>query len=959
MQIEAALHKTLLAIPSINGGALLARMLPTLRMPAENVVVIDQGSADDTEEVCRRHGVAIHQLHFPHSYTQACNIGADLARARGCEFVFVANNDIVLKTDVIRQCLEELLADPKLGVVAPSQILINEAANIRLHAFRVFWSLDRMIFEHDFTRPPPSARRFEADFCELTLVGARLSTLDEVGFLDNDFGFYHEDADFGFRLREKGYDCAYLPHAVIEHWTSSTFEPNSARQKYYIKKNKRIFAAKHLTIHVDHHDHHSSDGTSWSRINRCLHPYLRRMGMIDAAAPELHFSHPGGEPFDHLYTVWETTRLPAPWRAYGARYKSVSAPSRWCAEVLRAEGYQNVAYVPHGVETDVFSPWGEVNRLYERKTFFWAAHNQYRKGLDVMLAVWARFFRQYPLAQLLLMGAGLRDAIPEPPTRSRRLGAFDVHDYIERGLSIYEIVTPVSDEELAAIYRGVDFNISTARSEGFGFVIAEALACGAPTIFGAYGGARDFVYPGALTYEGVPTPADYSDKGFADVGEWWEPRQDQLLARMIEAYQMSDAERAALAEKGWRAMRRFSWREACFALRRALAAVEPAPLAAASPAPLAAAAPPCLFVGYAEGGLGLGQSFRDDVAAAIEAGVDVAIFPFDKGIETRKIGPFHPELYETALGRPVNVIVIATDQMPVLAETMPASLREGAYNILRTYWELPDAPEAWRPFLDGVDELWVPNQFVGDAFRDIFSGKIAIVPTSVDATIGAPRDRAAFGMAADRFYFLFSFDYFSSPFRKNPLGAVAAFQRAFPDRDAKVGLVVKSVGAIERFPEIEAALAQAAAEDPRLLILHESLDRDSMLSLIQAADCYLSLHRAEGFGAGMAEALLLGRPVIGTDFSGSRCFLDDSVGYPVPYVIREVGKDEYGWGEGQVWADPIPSEAARLMRAVFEDRAEAARRAEAGRRRISEHFSRAAVGAAIRRRLCALGPSRG
>lgn len=963
LDVEAALRKTLLAIPSINGGALLARMLPSLRISGAQVAVIDQGSVDDTAEVCRRHGVELVQLHYPHSYTQACNHGARLARERGCEFLFVANNDIVLKTDVIRESLAELLADPQLGVVAPSQILIDPSRDLRVRAYRVFWSLDRIIFEHDLAAPHREAKRLDADFCELTFVGLRMSTLDEVGFLDDEFGFYHEDADFGFRLREKGYGCAYLPHSVIEHWVSSTFGAESPRQRYYIKKNKRLFAKKHLRAKVAHQDHCANDPSSWNRINRELHPQLRRMGMLDPAAPELSFSHPGTPPFDHLYTVWETTRLPKSWLRYAKAYKTVFAPSNWCAEVLRDEGFAPVHYAPHGVDSDVFSPWGPVNRPFERKTFLWSAHNQYRKGLDVMLAAWARFWRQRPMAQLLLLGCGIGSAMPAAPDRSQRIGPFEIHDYFELGASIYEIIDPLSDQELAALYRGVDFYVSTSRSEGFGFVIAEAMACGAPAIFGDFGGARDFVFPGALTYAGAATAADYSDKKFFDVGGWWEPDGDALVARLFEAHDMAPDAYRALSEAGWREMRRrFSWRHTCFALRAGLLAeqqAQPTP-AAAEPTPRAAtAAPSALFVGYAEGDLGLGQSFRDDIEAALEAGVDLAIFPFDKAIETRKIGPFHPELYDRSRPRPVNVIVVAPDQTPHVEKDLTPALFGASYNVLRTYWELPDAPEAWRPFLERIDELWVPNAYVADAFRDIFPRRITIVPTAVDATIGARASRADLGLEDDRYYFLFSFDYFSSPHRKNPLAAAQAFADAFPDRTEKVGLIIKSLGAIERFPDIAAELQRRAAEDPRIVLMHYSLDRDRMLSLIAQTDCYVSLHRAEGFGAGMAEALLLGKPVIGTDFSGSRCFLDSSVAYPVPYVIREIERDQYGWGEGQVWADPVVSEAARLMRAVHDDRAEAARRAAAGQQRIAQEFCRASVGAAILRRLRELQPDGG
>lgn len=101
--IEEALRNSLIVIPSINGGHLLERMLPTLNVPANIIVVIDQGSTDNTEEVCRQAGVEIVQLGHAHTYTQACNIGAQIARQRRAEYLFVANNDIRFMTDVARE----------------------------------------------------------------------------------------------------------------------------------------------------------------------------------------------------------------------------------------------------------------------------------------------------------------------------------------------------------------------------------------------------------------------------------------------------------------------------------------------------------------------------------------------------------------------------------------------------------------------------------------------------------------------------------------------------------------------------------------------------------------------------------------------------------------------------------------------------------------------------------------
>ncbi len=360
---------------------------------------------------------------------------------------------------------------------------------------------------------------------------------------------------------------------------------------------------------------------------------------------------------------------------------------------------------------------------------------------------------------------------------------------------------------------------------------------------------------------------------------------------------------------------------------------------------------PCRYIGYAEGNLGLGQSFRDDVIAAVNAKVPVAVFPFRVGVETRLSGPFMPHLYDTKRPYPVNVIVVATDQVPTVFRSILGKSLAGSYNILRTYWELPDAPKCWREYLTNINEIWAPNDFVANAFRNVFSGPIRIVPTTVDVTIGKTSDRSAFGMDEDRFYFLYSFDYFSSPYRKNPLGLLRAFQQAFGSHDEKVGLVIKSIGPEKKHPKIKAEIQAAMTADQRIIRIHRTLERDEMLSLIRASDAYVSLHRSEGFGAGMAEAMMMGKIVIGTDFSGNRCFLNEQTGFPVPYTIRAVQPHEYAWSSGQVWAEPVISEAALIMRRVFERPEDALHRAAEGEHFIKTEHSYAAVGQAMRKRL--------
>jgi glycosyltransferase involved in cell wall biosynthesis len=1057
MTVEAALQKSLLAIPSINGGRLLERMLPTLRIPGELVVVLDQGSTDNTEEVCRKAGVGLRQLGRPHTYTEACNIGAEIAKERGCDFVFVANNDITFTTDVMRELLAELLRDPRLGIVAPAQMLIDLAASVKTLAYRVYWDLETLTFAHDFTPPAGNTHRLEADFCELTFAGMSMATIDEVGFLDNDYGFYHEDADFGFRLREAGYTCAYLPNSQIEHWTSSTFSSRPSQLKLdYLAKNKRLFASKFLGRYLAHQDHKSKETNSWNIVNKNLHPYLRKYGLVHPDAPELIFTHPGIEPFDYLYTVWETSRLPEQWLAFKDDYKIVLTTSHWGVEVLKQAGFGRVHYAPLGIESDVFQPWGSTQRFADGKTFLWFSSNQYRKGLDVMLTAWRSFHQARPNARLILMGGRILEAMPAPDS-TRIWKQFRIAEYYAQGISVYESIAAMDEESLATVYRSVDFTVCSSRSEGFGFSIAESMACGTPSIFGNFSSTSDFTIPGALLLNGTPTPADYSDKGFGDVGSWWEPSVEHLTARLFEANDLDAQQYRALSESGVRLIRtKFSWRESSLAIRRALIAEDEGrlPVAATKSAatisilnskesgqllsspplarqhiPRAAGSvrwrgivvrairriaflsgffadqleqqgltyaigacsraivgpffrsrtrwfkqkitpakkqrPPAspastvpqelshgvLFIGYAEGALGLGQAFRANLTGAEAAQIPFAIYPFSGGIETRLIAPYMQHRYDKSHPYKINVIQVAADWVPQVFETLPPELTASSYNILCTYWELPKAPEEWREKLADIDEIWAPNKFIADAFAHIFTGPIIIMPPAMEDTSGDHPGRAYFGLEEGRFYFMFSFDYYSSPFRKNPLGVLDAFQRAFPRGDENVGLVIKSTGAAGHYPDIKAVIADAMARDPRIVNFDRNMRREEVLGLISASDSYVSLHRAEGFGLGMAEAMTFGRVVIGTAYSGNTDFLTDETGYPVPFKLRPLESNEYPWSEGQYWAEPDQDAAVEIMRQAVASPTEGKQRGEKARDYVLHRYSPAVVGEAMRKRL--------
>ena len=187
--------------------------------------------------------------------------------------------------------------------------------------------------------------------------------------------------------------------------------------------------------------------------------------------------------------------------------------------------------------------------------------------------------------------------------------------------------------------------------------------------------------------------------------------------------------------------------------------------------------------------------------------------------------------------------------------------------------------------------------------------------------------------------------------RKNPIGVVSAFQSAFPNRSENVGLVIKSTGAPDRYSEIKARILDAADNDPRIKIIDSMFSRDEMLSLINQGDCYVSLHRSEGFGLGMAEAMALGKPVIATEYSGNTDFLSERTGFPVSFTLRPVQDGEYIFSDGQSWAEPDITSAADAMLQVFRNPGEREVRAASGKAFVDAHYGRANVGRIAARRL--------
>jgi glycosyltransferase involved in cell wall biosynthesis len=282
--------------------------------------------------------------------------------------------------------------------------------------------------------------------------------------------------------------------------------------------------------------------------------------------------------------------------------------------------------------------------------------------------------------------------------------------------------------------------------------------------------------------------------------------------------------------------------------------------------------------------------------------------------------------------------------------------RPSVYRIGNWYWELETVPPQFVVHARQLDEVWAPSRFIAQALQPVLPVPVIDLHPGVRIPDPADLGRAHFGLDATQFLFAFAFDLASTLDRKNPLGLIRAFRRAFGP-DEPVALVIK-VSHGELYPEDRQKLLRAA-QDAGVTVIDAVLPRDTSFALLNVCDCYVSLHRSEGFGLSLAEAMLLGKPVIATGYSGNLDFMGPDNSLLVDYRLVPIGRDVRTYAiPGGTWAEPSTEHAARHMRWVYENRPAARALAERGRASATEVLSVAAASQRLHERLAAIRANR-
>lgn len=277
------------------------------------------------------------------------------------------------------------------------------------------------------------------------------------------------------------------------------------------------------------------------------------------------------------------------------------------------------------------------------------------------------------------------------------------------------------------------------------------------------------------------------------------------------------------------------------------------------------------------------------------------------------------------------------------------------YNIGYGYWELTVYPNDWAKQTMYLNEIWAPTLFVRDVIAASTNKPVYHMPIPVEFEEPKGFSRSQFELPENRFVFLFTFDMGSNTNRKNPEAVIQAFAQAFPlENNDNVTLVIKcsSQAENELHAKRKEALLNRIAYDKRIVLIDKTLDRISILGLISVCDVYVSLHRSEGFGLGMAEAMKMQKVVIATNFSGNTDFMNSENSCPVDYTLINVKKDEYPYVEnGAQWAEPNLNHAAHYMEKVYKDEDFYTKTAKAAKLYIEEYHSFKAIGKRYKKRV--------
>jgi glycosyltransferase involved in cell wall biosynthesis len=336
-------------------------------------------------------------------------------------------------------------------------------------------------------------------------------------------------------------------------------------------------------------------------------------------------------------------------------------------------------------------------------------------------------------------------------------------------------------------------------------------------------------------------------------------------------------------------------------------------------------------VGYLRAQLGLGAAARRMVSLCTMAEPIVQAIPYDH-VQGAFSAPWPDIASESIQALDVALLCVNGSETRHLVRSLGSSLRRSTYRIGLWFWELSELPDSMAVGFDHVDEIWVTSAFVADAISRRLreqrrSLRVEVVP--MGATVPSPNDNEFKTLCSapgvpDGLVVGCVFDYNSRIERKNPVGAIHAFCRAFPkpfEFGEALGprLVIKAHGGA-RHHESRRVINELIDNRPDIVLLDKNFTEAQQHAFYRGLDAYVSLHRSEGYGLAPLEAMANNVPTIATAYSGNLEFMTENNSWLIPYTMSAVPPDCAPYPAGAAWAEPDVGAAAEILRTVIVDR---------------------------------------
>nr|WP_238327720.1 glycosyltransferase [Paenibacillus gorillae] len=354
------------------------------------------------------------------------------------------------------------------------------------------------------------------------------------------------------------------------------------------------------------------------------------------------------------------------------------------------------------------------------------------------------------------------------------------------------------------------------------------------------------------------------------------------------------------------------------------------------------------LIGYARAEMGIGESCRIAAKSLTAGELSFGIINYT-GTNSSRMSDMswaHKEIDSPEYK--INIFHLNAEQMIEIYSQYSSELFKTRYNIGYWHWELPDFPDRWRDSFGLVQEIWAPSTFVAEAIAMKSPVPVIRIPHSIEVKVAEMRNRDYFKLPENVFLFLTMYDVKSYHQRKNPQASVRAFKEAFKGNDDSIGLVIKVNSSDTK--ELK-ELNQLVGDYSNIYIIKDVLSRNDTNALLHITDCYISLHRSEGFGLGLAEAMYLGKPVIGTNWSSNIDFMNSSNSCLVDYNLVQLGETYGPYESYQFWAEPDTEHAASYMKRIVDDIEYRNLISHNGKITIQTDYSPKRVGELIKKRL--------